>query len=389
MSDFFVYCFPVCGGSFPSLMALLQKVCDARIHKTGKRGKKSYSPDLCLGSSGGNLVSYIGLASNWDSELIEKISFNLSSTMFVRRWINNHLLIFPEIFFALNNRSMFNEGTGGLEFFQQILTEDSILSTEIWTGTYDSECKKSQFFCNKSKGDSYINFISFNEDQSLYLSKKLIFCDGDIRTIYNVTLASASIPLLVPPKKIFGSDYGDGGVMYASPLTVFGKEIARIVSGIEKHYNNGTHDIPNTDENEQIILSVDNNVKKNLRLFYFMRTRDFTPTEKSGLLDNLLKSILDSSALKDRNKAIELLETLSPEGISTETYLEIKNDELSDILEEYSQYNHYVICLFPHLTPTISITDFTGENVVNIMEHVRENFGCQIWHSNNKIKNGP
>lgn len=385
MKEFFVYCLPVCGGSFPCLLALLQKVCNARIHKNGKQGKKSYSPNICLGSSGGNLVSYIGMAANWDSEIIESISYKINSSMFVKQWISKNLLVIPELPFALNKGSVFDSGTGGLEFFQEIITSDSVIDTEIWTGAYDIDAKKAQFFCNKTKGDSYINHISFNDDQSLFLSKRLIFCDGDIETIYNATMASAAIPLLVPPVKILETNYGDGGVMYASPLSVFYKEIARIIQGIDKHYDTNNQDIINTEENQQIILSEDEAENKNLRLFYFMRTREFTDVDSGSFTSNTLKSVLDASALKDRNKSIELLELVSLKGISTEVFLEVVDDELVDIIDEFSKYKHYVICLFPHLTPSISISDFNGDDVIKIMEHVRENFGCQVWHSNDLI----
>jgi len=366
-------------------LGLLQNVSDARIKKTGKKGKRSYAPDLCLGSSGGSITELIGMSANWDSDLIQFNASFLNSEMFVRRWVDKNLCIIPELVFALANKSLYDEGRGGYEYFERIFTSESILSTEVWIGTYNYEDKKTQFFCNKTKGDSYINHISFNSDQTLFSSKSLIFCDGDLETIFNVSLASSSIPLIVPTKKIMENNYGDGGVMYASPLSVFYKEIARIINGIDQHYNTNTNDIPCNDENEQIILTSKSPEHKNLRMFYFMGQQDLDDINENGIIVDTFISIIKASLIRDRNTSIELLELLSTSGISNETYLELTMDELSDIIDYYSKYKHYVICLFPHGNPKISIADFTGKDVIDLMTYVRHNFGCHIWHSNDLV----
>lgn len=381
--DFYVYCFPVCGGSFPCLLGLLVALCIARIKKHGKRGKRSYAPDLCLGSSGGSIVELIGVSANWDSDLIRFNASLLNSEMFVKRWVHKNISILPEMIFSLANRSLYDQGRGGFEYFQRIFTHESIISTETWIGTYNYDDKKTQFFCNKARGDSYINHIAFNGDQSLFSSKSLFFCDGDMETIFNASLASSSIPMIVPSKKIMNHTYGDGGVMYASPLSVFYKEIARIVNNVNEPTS--ACDIPETDENQQIILSDTHQESKNLRLMYFMGQQDLEDENENGFMIDTFISMIKASLIRDRNTSIELLELLSAKGTSNETFLDMSVDELADILDIYAKYKHYVICLFPHGNPKLSISNFDGNDVLDIIEHVLQNFGCHIWYSNDLI----
>jgi hypothetical protein len=365
--EYTVYCFPICGGAFPCTLSLLQELSMVRERP----------PDLCLASSGGTLAALLGLSANWDPCVIEHHASCLSAKMFVQRWAPSYL---PEPIMAFLMGSVYDEGCGGYEFFQRIMTQDSLTSCETWIGTYDSDERRAQFFCNKTKGESRINSLNFNEDQDLFLSKSVVFCDGDLESVYRVTLASSSIPMIVPPKTIMGSRHSDGGVMYASPLSVFYKEIARIIAGIRKHYSCNATDIPNTSENEQIILTSNYRTTKRLRLFYFMGSESMIKTG-NAVYDTFV-SVLNSAVIRDRNKTIELLELLSPHGVSDEFYPDLCTSDLARILKHHSDDEHYVVCLFPHGTPTIRISDFCGKDVVNVMENVRNHYGCRIWYSN-------
>lgn len=388
-----IYCLPVSGGAIVSHLALLQELYDARIKSNNgvKKGYFSYAPNLAFGSSGGNISIFIAQASDWTSYGIERNVENVNSDLFLKKWIPDELPLVSDIPFSLLEGSIYNQGKGARELFRTLFTSESVQRTEFWLGAYDIKNKKAQFFCNKSQGNSYIAEPFFNEEQSLYYSMPLKFMDGNIDLLADICIASATIPATVPSKEVEGLLYADGGVMYSSPLSVLNKEIHRIITGKERvPISKSYQDESNSDENEEFTYT--RNIKfeeKNLRLIYFL------PYQPNGLefkdeshdlgIISYLNSILNVSMMQDRNTAVELINSLSPEGLETETYMSINSTILANIISFLSNKKHYLICLFPHRNPTINIAHISGEGMRKAMKKVRESYGCQVWYSKNTI----
>ena len=211
--DFFVYCLPISGGAFVAQLGLLQEVFEARKTINGGfvSGKKTYAPDLVFAASGGNVASYIALASNWSTEGIYRYARQLDPKCFTQKWVPNELSVVPNIVIGLFKGSLYKKGYGAGCLFKRIFSEETVSDIEIWTGTYNNDLKHAQFFCNKKQTQSYINEAFFNEEQYFYDSLPLKFMNGNIELIAEVAIASASIPLVVPHQKIDNTMYADGG----------------------------------------------------------------------------------------------------------------------------------------------------------------------------------
>jgi len=218
-----VYCLPISGGGFVAQLGLLCEIYEAKKIANGNIvfGSKTYCPDLVFAASGGNVASYIALAGNWSTDGIIRCSQQIDPHSFTRKWVPNELSIIPNIVVGIFKSSLYNKGYGAGYLFKKLFTEKSISQTEIWTGTYNSDKKAAQFFCNKSQEESLVNESFFNEEQSMYDSLSLKFMNSNIELIAEVSIASASIPLIVPGQKIGNSMYADGGCSYSSPLSVF------------------------------------------------------------------------------------------------------------------------------------------------------------------------
>lgn len=81
------------------------------------------------------------------------------------------------------------------------------------------------------------------------------------KTICDSIIASASIPFMVPASKINDDSYGDGGIMYASPLYVFFKEIYHIITRYkETLIKYKYYEIPETKDNTSLIIDEDEEV---------------------------------------------------------------------------------------------------------------------------------
>lgn len=388
-NDFYCYCLPISGGAIVSHLALLQELYDARIKSNNGviNGYHSYAPHLALGSSGGNVSIFISQASDWTSYGIERNVMHINSNLFMKKWVPEELSLIPDIPFALLEGSLYNQGEGARELFNKLFTTETIQRSEFWLGAYDIKHKKAQFFCNKSQSSSYISQPFFNEEQSLYYAMPLKFTNGDINKLADICIASATIPTTVPSKEIDGLLYADGGVMYSSPLSVLHKEIHRIVTGKERVPIVKSFEVENTNnENEEFVYSEKEEiVEKNLRLFYFL------PYQPNGLefpggnadlgIRTYLDSILNVSMIQDRNTGIELINSLSPNGLETETYISLDSDKLGKLISYLSNKKHYIMCLFPHRNPYINITHINGYIMRASMKNIRESYGCQVWYT--------
>lgn len=418
-----IYCLSISGGCFVNQLGLLQEVYEARIYANGGKitGKKSYAPDICFGASGGNVAAYVGLAADWSSQGIFRVSRLLEHKYFARKWVPEQLALIPNLLIGLFKGSIYQAGYGAKELFERIFTEESIQRVEIWTGVYNSDLKQAQFFCNRSREKSLVNDVFFNEEQFRFDSLPLKFTNGNIEELARVSIASASIPIVVPNQQIDNFMYADGGVMYASPLSVFATEIERIVrndhytqqlgSIVYKHgdfirilndTNRCTYTISRngrwlpssfylspcstncySSKREKKRINVE---MRNLRLFYFMPYQpDRTVLDKCCNKKNdmeremeLIDQLLHVNLLRDREAGIELLKRLDND-IEYSSFPEMNTKKLGKLLKHLNSYKHYVICLYVHGRPSINLTNFTPDDVEDAIISCRKGYGVEVW----------
>ena len=411
--DFFIYVAPISGGKLISQLAFLCEIFEARKNINGGKlnGRKTYMPDLCFGSSGGNISLYIASAGGWTTDGIISSSKNLDPNSFSKKWIPKELSIIPNIAISIFKGSLYDKGYGAKPLFNRFFCEKSIAEVEIWTGSFNEDEKSSQFFCNKYQSDSFINQCFSNGEQYLFDSLKLQYMNEDIDLISDVTIASASIPLIVPNQKINNVRYGDGGVSYPSPLSVFSSEVCRIISNkitntrkIKLILNDGNVDeyVHHQWENEKTFINLkdgvssevinsnikNNNNEKNLRLIYFMpyQANRIITKKMNNLEDELdvINQILHISMIRDRNTAIDILKNLCDCNVSHMFYSDINNNKLTLLMKKLEEYKHYVIIFSPHGQPSVSLTNFTCDEILHKIELIREKYNIDIWHSNQK-----
>lgn len=332
----FVYALPISGGGFVAQLAGLQHLSQIGI-----------KPNVCLASSGGNVATYIGAASDWHWASIQRIATSMNQTLFANSWST-----IPAISFIIGyfKGSFFDYGTGVYQFLNNIFNKDTIQKYEIWTGTYDKKQQKAQLFCNKSTSSLPIKHIDLNLTQSL----TPIYCDGDIGLISKASLASASIPGLVPPQIIDGVSYVDGGVGSASPLTVMQEAIlyeSKKVGKLHIVYINSVN------LNQPPIQS---------------NTVNVIDTWKQAASD-----LIRSQTVVDRLSAYELLRANSGE-IHSVTFKCTYNNLLK-IKEIYEHANHSLLEFYPINTYEINITQFNGEDILREITGAYEDCECRFW----------
>ena len=334
----YVLVLPVSGGGFPCQLAILQHLCESKL-----------TPNLTLASSGGNVAAYVAAAAKWKWSNIERISRDLSDKLFLSRWNSISSIAVGIGYFK---GDVYNRGTGVSEFLGKYFTKETITNYEIWTGTYNKNKQKARLFCNRSKETSIIDTSCIDHD--LTQSMEPLYLDGDIDSISAVSIASASIPAIVPSQIIEKEHYVDGGVAGASPLVVMQEPIIKYIT--ESH--SPLHII----YVNSIDLSTPNSSKcKNVLDTWKQATND----------------LVRSQTVNDRLAAYELLRCQSGKIHKTEFVCNYDNMERIKQLQHIIRFS--MLEIYPVVTEEVNIASFSGAEVINIIKNVYNNCKCRLW----------
>jgi len=379
-----VHCLPVSGGAFVAQLALLKELLSS---------SDNLHPDIALCSSGGNVATYIGMAANWNPVAIDRIALQVDSEMLVMNWWPKHLDFLPTILIGVFSGSIYRQGYGVSKMYKNLFNSSNITSTEIWTGTYHKDHNREKFFCNKGEGTTYIKRENFEKNRILYNCEPLTYADGNIDLLAKVSIASASIPVLVSEQNILGTEYADGGTMHASPLTVMSDDILNLIKPTNKQDKVIVQKIISEEdlafEQKTDIVKMFNTVEENRRLHLtYFSCYDIDGTinsdeNKGTVMSDVggsLTSLVESLSIIDRAKSLELLKAIAgSDTIEYEHHPELTTKELSSIMSRIKNYKHYVLNLFPHSTPSINMLSFTSDDITRVMENVKRAYGCHIW----------
>lgn len=327
---------PVSGGAFAAQLGMIKLLIQS-----------GYKQDLILGASGGNLSAYVCMAADWKLNGIDRIARTLNSGLFVKRWTPAPI---PSISVGYFEGSVYDHAHGIDEIFEMYFTPSTVTRDEIWTATYNRKRQKTCIYCNRSKEESIINCDLI--DQNLVQCSEPKYLDGDIEQISKVCKASASIPTVVPPVKIDGENNIDGGMYYASPLTVMQEAIAVLNDG-------------------------------NYHLTYVNRMDikyDKECGECKNFMDNGMIAVAElvrGKILNDRLTAHSLLRHF---GIGKYTEGVCTPKILKQITNTRYQSERSLLELYPLFTVEVDIENFTGKDVLDCVNKAYNNCGYRLWY---------
>lgn len=327
---------PVSGGEFPTQIGLLS----ALSSHSGK-------PDILMGSSGGNIASYISLAGNFHLKGMKEIISSLGPDTYSQSWVPNSISYFlPSWVVGYFKGSIYAEGKGFEKIFNKFFDQKNITEVEIWTGTVNRTKEKAEFFCNRALNKSLIKGSEFPYRNIGCLP--LQYLDGKVDQIAKVTLASASIPIVVPEQKIGKDSYADGGIMFASPLSVLKEQI----------YSPSLH--------INYISSYD--VEKN-----------YKPAHYRSILDNTnvtLREFVKGNIYQDRLSGLDLLRYRTNKTVYFKTF---DSEDLSKVEKYRLNYDRTFVELFPQQEETIDIFNFKPKDVMKQAKRAYRNFKGRFW----------
>lgn len=328
---------PVSGGHFPIQMGILCDLCDIK-----------YRPEVVMSTSGGNLTAYTGLAANWQSNQIYRVTSGLSSSLMLNKWSN----IIPTWSVGYYKGSMYDFTDNKLvDYMENFFTEENISSTEIWSGTANCEVGKASIFCNLCKNES---ILKPHVDSKLYATLPPVYLNHDIKKITDVAIASAALPILMPSKIIDGHSHSDGGHYYSSPLTPLQDSIP--------------------DKYRMIMISSYN----------IEGTCKTIGKEKCTMLDKTLDTfsrIVEGLCVQDRLCAIKLV----GKKINRREGEIQRMEDLASLIEEQKLYKRSFIELYPNTKKKIDITNFNYRHVHEIIEQQHCNYNYRFWTSGDML----
>ena len=343
----YIFILPISGGGFVSQLAGLQYLCENEI-----------KPNIILSSSGGNVAALIASAADWKWAGIERISKDLTNDLFAMQWSNISIISNIVGWFQA---SRYNEGKNITGFLNKYFTKETIMNDEVWTGTYNKDQKRTCLFCNKKSSILDISHI----DCDLTQSTLPIFAHGDINLIGKYGTASASIPSLVPPQKIIGSWYEDGGVSSSSPLTVMSEPILNYV--IDK--------------------------KTSMHLVYINSINLSNHKQKSinNIIDNIkvtTEDFIRASVVNDRLAGYKLLQNFVVKGSDlNKNFSDAINfkeftcnyDNIKKIKVIQTMINYSLLEIYPNIKYEINIVNFNGNDIIDEIHKSYKDLKCRFW----------
>ena len=171
-----------------------------------------FVPDIAFGCSGGNVAAYIGLASNWDPDIMRDMMRILSES--IKFKAKSRLSSLTVALGIISSEEGMYDETGVEDFFKRYITPVSNANTEIWTGTYNKLRNRSVFFCNRSESESTLKPVI---DTRMACCEKPVYLDNDVSTLFLISKASATIPMLLPDVYISQEAHIDGGMNWSTP----------------------------------------------------------------------------------------------------------------------------------------------------------------------------
>ena len=383
-----VFALPVSGGAFPyqlqSIITCVQSK-QAASEKLGLTKTIEWTPDINMGTSGGNVAIYIAMSGNYTIGGINRVVQMMNSRMFSRSWAPKGLNFLPTWIFAIVEGSVYKPGYGPEQLLKSFSNSESIQLTETWTTAFNKTQERTGIFCNKSLKDSYISSVTYSP--FTFKTLPLRYMNGDFNLISKVTTASASVPLLFEPVIIEDEEYVDGGVSYSSPITPLQEEIFKIMKGIttpldyEKKLN--PYDSMNPENPPDLSLT---RGKDLLHITYFSPYDMNASKVKSTLGEGTtLTAVTDYSSIKDRYTCINLLERMIDDPtIKTIKIIDSRNTDLTleDMFFTYRE-KHYFLEMYMRENTWIDLNTFTPEDIFNRMEDAKKQMEWLFYYVDN------
>ena len=182
--------------------------------------KTNYKPSICLGASGGALVSALGTIYDWEAEpIIEYVKKFRSLDVMRMRPLG-------PIEGLISKTSFYTTGPDLDRIFRKIsspMTSNMLRSKEIIITAQNNTKGRLEIFSTVKPEESLLHHTNGPLSlvgTSCYISYLGLLPPGEYeRVIECIFRSTSSVPVVFPSFKFNGDEYSDGGVSFSSPLS--------------------------------------------------------------------------------------------------------------------------------------------------------------------------
>jgi hypothetical protein len=364
-----IYVMPVSGNFFPIQIGILAAIANANsiLDADGRfaadmriASSREQLPTAVLAASGGNIAAYIGLMSDWErARIYSSIDF-LNSDLFLKPWYD----ALPSWLFLPWAQSVYREGYGFERVYLSVFPKSYLGSrqaAEVWTGTYHRTSGQQRLFVNReSAEDCEIRVDEFcgSDARAIQLGANVapVYAGSDRVTLARATLASASIPWLVPRVEIHGEEYSDGGGSFASPMSCMSGAVYGASAG-------GT---------------------RTLRMVYMSPLTLSEPRDAKDTIVGEIRNLLHSNYVCDLRIFQSVIVRLgAPE--EPESFFDLSPSRLADVIHTVeSTTDHYAMALFPNtagLARDVNLAGLIPDQTRHVMARVEASVAAFLWRA--------
>jgi len=348
----------ISGGLFPYQLEALRELC-----------KHGFKPSLILGSSGGNVASYIAMAGRWTPSGIERVASELDPSYFIVPWYPLMYSVLPSTISGavsgLFNGSLYESSPNAIKIFETYFAPNEIKDVEMWVGAVNEVTSSFTLFCNRAKEECVIQGKHFN--RRMFKAEPLKYLNGDINRICKASIASSSIPVIVEAEEIDGQRYVDSGTKFSSPLTPLQNELKAIGK------NNGGR--------IHIIYITGYDLEADLPAHKLASMMDRGTTAAEHLVRGL--------TLHDRATACEIIRdvgslcdaapyTCNTDGTKVH-FVDILSVSIPEVYRRLKYTKTCLLELFPLCKQVLDYTNFNGKMVIDMMNFAHTQMAGHLW----------
>jgi hypothetical protein len=350
-----MYIMPISGGYFVHQLAMLEWMSDVTTD----------APAIVLGSSGGNVAAYLGMASQWKKDELRNRYTYLNAADIWRSWWPDYLPL-PTVLKGYFHGSMYRSNPKFQHIFKTWFPNSEILqSTEIWTGTYNKTRGMSHIFCNQSSDSARLKPTPQTNEMSRNLNcQEVTYLNGDAEKIYTVSLASAAVPGIFPSQWIDEEEHNDGGSSFSSPLTPLQDMVRQYLSEHDS-YHISYFSSYNMLMSAETVCHVSESNWNNSSIFH----------QGKHAIQDLIKSL----NIQDRKCAIELICHGKDASQCQFEDTVISMNEFASFHAKRMGYSRTLVELYPLSSSSVSLNSFRAYDIIKIIDETTA-FGCRMWY---------
>lgn len=322
------------GGGYAVQYGLLALLSDAGI-----------KPNICFGTSGGALALYLASAANWSSSEMIKIASELSDSLVFRSWMPTMLNFLPSVIAGYKRGSINDRSREAEDFFLRHFANIPT-DVEIWTGTYNVNTSRAHFFLNRNTD---LNFTKINFSQFACDLPSVV---ENVRELARTVIASISIPGLLPPVLIGKELHCDGGVLYASPLSVLYQILP---------------------PNSHITYISSSNMNIDDKLSLSLKSSDSLLNTIVGAVHTLTRGL----SINDISLGMAAMNCMG-KNTTNWSYTNVNPEKLQSIEIERKKHRASFLKLYPVNAEPLDILNFNGNDVKELMNEAYQHCDAEL-----------